>query len=86
MVKTKASDWFSSQVPGMYQSFFVGIQLPEGLQIKYKYYMTGFFNKSYAANDGNGGTIYPYQNFDANVYYISLSAQILKGTSSYYKK
>ncbi len=35
-------------------------------------------------NDGNGGTFKPYADFDANVFYVSLSFQILKGTSFYY--
>ncbi len=82
---SKSSDWFSSKTPGLYQSVFVGIQTPFGSQLKFKYYMTNFVNKSYAANDGAGNTIYPYQNLDANVFYISLSVQILKGTHLSYK-
>ncbi len=81
----KTSDWFSSKTPSLYQSLFVGIQTPFGSQLKFKYYMTNFFNKSYSANDGAGNIIYPYQNFDANVFYISLSVQILKGTHLDYK-
>lgn len=82
----KSTSWFSNKTPGVYHTVFVGFQSPQGTQLKFKYYMTNFFNKDYAANDGSGGVIYPYQNFDANVFYISLSFQILKGTDFYYKR
>ncbi len=78
--------WFSNRIPGLYQSLFVGIQTPYGTQLKFKYYMTNFFNKDYTANDGQGGTFKPYAGFDANVFYVSLSFQILKGTSFYYSR
>jgi hypothetical protein len=78
--------WFSNRIPGLYQSLMAGIQTPYGTQIKFKYYLTNFFNKSYTANNGNGGTFKPYGDFDANVFYVSLSFQILKGTSFYYTR
>ncbi len=78
--------WFSNRIPGLYQSLFIGIQTPYGTQLKFKYYMTNFFNKDYTANDGQGGTVQPYAGFDANVFYVSLSFQILKGTSFYYSR
>jgi len=82
--ESKSSAWFSKRTPGLYQSLFVGVQGPHGLQVKFKYYMTNFVDKNYAANDGNGNAIYPYQNFEANVFYISLSFQLFKGASFYY--
>ncbi len=78
--------WFSNRIPGLYQSVMAGIQTPYGTQIKFKYYLTNFFNKNYTANDGQGGTFKPYDGFDANVFYVSLSFQILKGTSFYYTR
>jgi len=81
---SKSSDWFSKRTPGLYQSLFVGVQAPYGLQVKFKYYMTNFVDKGYVANDGNGNAIYPYQNFEANVFYISLSFQLFKNASFYY--
>lgn len=78
--------WFSSRIPSLYQSLFIGIQTPYGTQLKFKYYMTNFFNKDYTANDGQGGTFQPYGGFNANVFYVSLSFQILKGTSFYYSR
>ncbi|MEK6783617.1 MAG: hypothetical protein AABY93_18080 [Bacteroidota bacterium] len=84
--KDKEVYWFSNRIPGLYQSLFLGVQTPYGTQIKFKYYLTNFFNKSYTANDGNGGTFQPYAGFDANVFYVSLSFQILKGTNFYYSR
>jgi len=80
----KSSSWFSNKTPSIYQSVFAGFQTPHGAQIKFKYYMTNFLNKDYSANDGAGNIIYPYKNFDANVFYVSLSFQLLKGKSYSY--
>ena len=74
----KSSDWFSKRTPGIYHSVFAGVQAPYGIQLKFKYYMTNFVDKDYVANDGNGNATYPYQNFKANVFYISLSWQFLR--------
>jgi hypothetical protein len=79
----KNSYWFSSRTPSFYNTLFVGFQTKYGTQIKFKYYLTNFFNKGYSENDGTGNLIYPYQNFDANVFYVSLSFQILKGLKVY---
>jgi hypothetical protein len=76
--------WFGSRTPSLYHTVFAGIQTKYGAQIKFKYYLTNFFNKGFSANDGSGNIIYPYQNFDANVFYVSLSYQILKGLKFYY--
>lgn len=77
----KFDEWFSRRVPTFYHTLFVGVGLVEGTQLKFKYYLTNWFNKSYT--DGTGAQ--PYANFDANVFYISLSFQILKGSRFYYK-
>jgi hypothetical protein len=77
--------WFSSRTPSFYNTLFFGIQTRIGTQIKFKYYLTNFFNKNYSENDGTGTLVYPYQNFDANVFYVSLSFPILKGMTFYYK-
>ncbi len=76
----KFTSWFSKRVPPVYQSWFVGVQGPLGIQLKFKYYFTNFFNKSYSAVDNNGVVYYPYQDMTANVFYISLSSQFRKGS------
>jgi hypothetical protein len=79
----KITTWFSDRTPSFYQSYFLGFQTPYGTQIKFKYYMTNFFNKNYAANDGSGNTIYPYKDIEANVFYVSLSLQLFSGSKLY---
>ncbi len=74
-------EWFTRRTPSFYHTLFVGIGLVEGTQLKFKYYLTNWFNKGYTAADGTQ----PYANFNANVFYLSLSFQILRGTHFYYK-
>ena len=73
----KITSWFSNRTPTIYQSFFAGFQTPFGTQLKFKYYFTNFFNEKYAADDGNGGVIHPYEGISANVFYVSLSFQFM---------
>jgi hypothetical protein len=81
----KESYWFTDRTPGLYQSVFMGFQGPYGVQLKFKYYMTNFVNQDYAANDGNGNIIHPYAGFKANVFYVSVSFQLLRNIKLYYK-
>lgn len=63
-----------------------GIQLPYGATLKFKYYLTNFFNKDFSESDGQGGTTQPYAGSDVNIFYFSLSFGLLKNTSFYYKE
>ena len=38
--KTKNKEWFSSQTPAFLPSVFAGVQLPGGVNLKFKYYLT----------------------------------------------
>jgi hypothetical protein len=82
----KNTSWFSDKTPSIYHSFFAGFQTPFGTQIKFKYYITNFFNKSYVAADENGDRFNPYANIDAKVFYVSLSWQLFHGKHVNYKK
>lgn len=85
--KDEQDEWFSARTPGIYHTAFFGVQTSYGTQIKFKYYLNNFFNKGFTTTDANGVPGYqPYANFDANVFYVSLSFQILKGTQFYYKR
>jgi len=76
----KFNTWFSDRTPGVYQTVFAGFQTSRGLQVKFKYFLTNFFNKDFAAREENSNNIiYPYKTFDANVFYVSLSMQINEG-------
>jgi hypothetical protein len=78
----KKSSWFSSRTNTVNHSLMVGVQLPYGATVKFKYYLTNFFNKDY--KDSNGIKI--YEDYDVNVFYFSLSFGLLKDAEFYYKE
>lgn len=82
----KFNVWFSNRTNTFNHSLMAGIQLPYGATLKFKYYLTNFFNKSFQVNDGQGGTLRPYQNIDVNVFYFSLNFGLLKNTHFYYNE
>jgi hypothetical protein len=87
--KTKGNSWFGDQTPELVPSVFAGVQLPGGVNIKFKYYLDDFLNNNFTKgiNTVNGQ---PYNISDltrykkSQVFYISLSWQIdnedIKGT------
>lgn len=72
--------WFTKRVTTVQHSLMAGVQLPYGATLKFKYYLTNFFNKDYTLSDGTK----PYANGDYNVFYFSLSFGLLKNTGFYY--
>ncbi len=83
--KSKYSVWFSDRVPNIYNSFLIGVQLPKGLNLKFKYYLTEFFNTSYTEIDQDTGNLTePYADLHVNVFFISLSVNLLKDKKVYY--
>ena len=75
--------WFGSandRTQAFQHGFFVGIQFPYGSNIKFKYYVSEFFNQDYTDGSGNQ----PYAGFEANVFFFSLSFNVLKNTDFYY--
>ena len=45
--KTKSSTWFGDQTPTFIPSVFGGIQMPGGINVKFKYYLTDFLNRHF---------------------------------------
>jgi hypothetical protein len=82
----KKNYWFTSRVPTVNHSLMAGIQLPYGATIKFKYYLTNFFDEDFTASDGQGGTYKPYGDVNVNIFYFSLSFGLLKDTNFYYNK
>lgn len=82
--ENKDNIWFSSRVNTFNHSLMAGVQLPYGATLKFKYYLTNFFNKNYTASNGQSGSIKPYENVDVNVFYFSLSFGLLKNADFYY--
>jgi len=72
--------WFTKRVTPVQHSLMAGIQLPYGATLKFKYYLTNFFNKDYTLSDGTK----PYAVGDYNIFYFSLNFGLLKNTDFYY--
>jgi len=82
----KKNIWFSGRVPIFNHSLMAGVQLPYGATLKFKYYLSNFFDKDFTADDGQGGTYKPYENVNVNIFYFSLSFGLLKDTNFYYNE
>lgn len=67
--KHKKSEWFSSHTPTFIPSVFAGIQFPEGVQLKFKYYLDDFLNQKYNGGPNENYTIYN----KSQIWYISIS-------------
>lgn len=77
--KSKFDTWFSDRTP-IQQAVMAGIQLPYGANIKFKYYLTDFYDKGYTDSTGK-----PYQNFSGNAFVVSLGVTLFKGTEFTYE-
>ena len=82
----KFNVWFSNRVPVAYHTILVGMQFKYGINLKFKYYLTNFFNQSFSIVDEDGVTIYPYENTDVRIFYISLSFNLFRNTHFNYTK
>jgi hypothetical protein len=76
--------WFTDRVEPVQSSVLAGLALPYGFTVKFKYYMTNFFNKDYTAMV-DGQPTQPY-NFDANVWYFSLAWDVFTSWGEYNPK
>ncbi len=80
----KNSWWFSNQVNPYLLSTFVGIQLPGGVNIKFKWYLNDFMNRNYSTTesyiDGAGVdqtvVVKPYENVKSQMFYISFGVNM----------
>lgn len=77
--KEKFNEWFSNRVPSYYNTFFVGVQFPKGLNVKFKYYLTEFFNRGFTETvtvNGIEQQVMPYAGLNVNNFYVSISFQL----------
>ncbi len=68
--------WFTKRVDPLPHALFLGVQLPQGMAIKFKYYLTNFFNKDfteYKEIDGEYVETKPYDVADFNVFYFTIN-------------
>lgn len=68
--------WFSDKVESVQHSLMVGVQLPYGATLKFKYYLSNFHNRDYVAKV-SGVDTKPYD-FKSNVFYFSLSWNVFR--------
>jgi hypothetical protein len=83
---SKYTKWFADQAPTFYNSFFVGMQMPRGISLKFHYYLTDFFDQDYVQNfqHTNSQKDYPTK---ANVFYFSLTKSLFRNRKfMYYDK
>ena len=74
----KFNVWFSKRTPALYNTLFVGVQFKYGVSLKFKYYLTNFFNQSFSEVQQDGTTYYPYENKDVRIFYFSLNINIFR--------
>lgn len=82
----KFNVWFTSRVPTIYNTVMVGVQFNFGLSLKFKYYLTNFFNESYSEVNNAGETIYPFANKDVRIFYFSLSFNLFRNNHFTYTR
>lgn len=81
--KSKKSAWFSDKTNPFVSSFYAGVQLPYGTNIKFKYYISEFMNSDY--NQPVSATDLNYSDIKANIFYVSLCFNLFYNTKPYYK-
>jgi len=75
----KITGWFSSRQELFQHGFFVGIQFPYAVSLKFKYYLSEFHNRDYTNNAG----VKPYGGLKSNIYYFSLSFFLFRNLDIY---
>ncbi len=80
--KEKFNVWFSKRVPSHYHTVYAGVQFPYGISLKFKYYLSEFFNQNFTESDG----YQPYKGLKANVFYFSISTSLFRGHEIYVKE
>lgn len=78
---SKSNVWFSDKVTTFNHSLMAGVQLTDGATLKFKYYLTNFFNKDYVPSNEES---IPYNQMDVNIFYFSLNFGLLKNIDFYY--
>lgn len=76
--KDRFDVWFSDRTEPLFHSVMLGFQGPRGTSLKFKYYLTNFHNKDFTENV-EGVDVKPYAGLNANILYVSLSADLFNG-------
>lgn len=78
----KTTGWFSDRTDRFTKSAYAGVQFPNSLSLKFKYYLQNFFNEDYKIIK-DGIPFKPYENFDVHVFYFALTIYPFKDSKSY---
>jgi len=77
--KWKFSEWNSRRVNRINPSVFAGFQFPSGINIKAKYYLFDFLNRSFTGMDFNNAV--DYSSYESSqLFYIAVSFKVGKKT------
>lgn len=75
----KITGWFSDRQNIFQHGFLVGVQLPKGANLKFKYYLSEFHNRDFVDGSGNK----PYEGLNSQVFYFSLNFLLIRNTEFY---
>ena len=67
----------------VYHTVFVGINGISGISVKFKYYLTEFFDQDFTEIN-NGVTTQPFDGFEVNPFHLAISFDLFKGKQFYY--
>jgi hypothetical protein len=78
--KTKNVQWFSNQTPAFLPSVFAGIQLPEGFNVRFTYYLTDFLDNGYKlSSNSQEGAVFNVSDLsrykESQVFFVSVCWQ-----------
>jgi Outer membrane protein beta-barrel domain len=76
----KITGWFSNRTENFQHGLLAGIQFPEGINLKFKYYFSEFHNQDFTDSAGNK----PYAGLKSNVFYFSLSYAMFRDVKDAY--
>lgn len=77
--------WFSDRTPSIMHTAFVGFRGPSGVSLKFKYYLTPFFNEDFTEVIDDVAS-QPYRGLESNVFYVALSFELFRNADFTYDK
>ena len=85
--KKKYSEWWGDEVTQFLPSVFAGATFAGGATIKFKWYLENFMNQNHRADlEGVAEKIKPYENYDVQLFYVSLAWTVSSRNSHKKKK
>jgi hypothetical protein len=76
----KIQTWFSKRTENFQHGVLAGIQFPQGINLKFKYYFSEFHNRDFTDSAG----VKPYADLKSNVFYFALSYAMFRDVHDAY--